>query len=187
MKQTMSWLVGGVGGFLLVATCASAQTGPTGTTSAAPVTRQVSGEVQKVEGFALVVKMLPDGDVRTFQAQPGRTATIDGQTVTLDKVVPGTVLTAMVTWVPAPGTATTVTGDVVWVIKPSAVTVKLADGSVKQYTVKDDFEFTLDGRQAKIEDLRPGIKLTAVKLTEDPATKITPDTPITGKAPKAKN
>ena len=175
MKQLTGWL-GAVE--VLMATSVLAQNPP----SPAPVTRQVTGEVQKVDGWTLVVKM-PSGEVRTFNATPGRTATIDGKTVTLDKVVPGTVLTATVTWVPAPGTMTTVTGQVEFVAKPY-VTVKLSDGTIKRYTVKDDFEFMLNGRKATINDLRQGIKLTGVKLTEDPATKITPESPITGTGPK---
>jgi hypothetical protein len=177
MKQLTGWLIGAA--LALAATSALGQN----PSSPAPVTRQVSGEVQKVDGWTLVVKMIPSGEVRTFEATPGRTATVDGKTITLDKVVPGTVLTATVTWVPAPGTVTTVTGEVSFVAKPQ-VTVKLSDGTIKQYTLKDDFSFTLDGRKAGIEDLRPGIKLTGVRLTEDPATKITPESPITGTGPK---
>ena len=180
MQKSVSWLVLGLVGSLLVTTNASAQTSAK---SPAPVTRQVTGEVLKVDGFNLVVKMSPGGEVRTFTAQPGRTAIVDGQTVPVDKLAPGTVLTATVTWVPAPGTATTVTGQVVYVTAPF-VSVRLTDGSVMQYQAKDDFEFMLDGRKATIKDLRPGMKLSAVKLTEDPSTKITPETPITGKGPK---
>ena len=181
MKQSkIGWLVLGLVGSLLVATTASAQT------AAAPVTRQVTGEVLKVDGFNLVVKMNPNGEVRTFNAQPGRTAIVDGKTVTLDKVAPGTVLTATVTWVPAPGTATTVTGEVLFV-SPPFVSVRLADNSVKQYTAKDDFEFMVNGRKSTIKDLRPDMKLTAVRLTEDPATRITPESPITGVGPKKRD
>ncbi len=180
MQQSIGWLVLGLVGSLLVTTPASAQTE---TKSAAAVTRQVTGEVLKVDGFNLVVKMSPSGEVRTFNAQPGRTANVDGQTVTLDKVAPGTVLTATVTFVPSPGTASTVTGEVVFVSGP-LVSVRLADGSVKQYTAKSDFELMIDGRKSTVKDLKPGVKLTSVRLTEDPATRITPETPITGKGPR---
>lgn len=180
MQQSIGWLVLGLVGSLLVTTTASAQTDAK---AVAPVTRQVTGEVMKVEGYNLVVKMAPSGEVRTFNTQPGRTAMIDGQSVTVDKLAPGTVLTATVTWVPAPGTATTVSGQVLYVSAPF-VSVRLTDGTVKQYTAKQNFEFMLDGRKATIKELRPGVKLTGVALTEDPATKITPDTPITGKGPK---
>ena len=181
MRQSLGWYVAGLVGSLLVASTASAQTPAA---APAPVTRQVSAEVLKVDGYNLVIKFVPDGEVRTVTAVQGRTANVDGQTITLDKVVPGTVLTATVTWVPAPGTVTTVTGDVMWAVPPSTVTVRLADGSVKQYKVPENFEFTVNGRKATVADLSPGIKLTAVRLTEDPATKITPESPITGKAPK---
>ena len=180
MKQSIGWLVLGLVGSLLVATTASAQTQEK---AGAPVTRQVTGEVMKVDGFNLIVKMSPNGEMRTFNAQPGRTANVDGQTVTIDKLVPGTVLTATVTFVPTPGTATTVTGEVVFAADPF-VSVRLPDGSIRQFTAKPDFEFMIDGRKSTVKELRPGVKLTAVRLTEDPATRITPDTPITGKGPK---
>ena len=141
MQQSFSWLVLGLVGSLLVTTTASAQT--------QAVTRQVTGEVLAVDGFNLVVKMSPDGEVRTFNTQPGRTANVDGQTVTVDKLVPGTVLTATVTWVPAPGTITTVTGEVLFVAAPY-VTVRLADRTVKQYTVKPDFELMIDGKNRRL-------------------------------------
>jgi hypothetical protein len=172
----MGWLVAGFVGLLLIP-AAWAQS------PQAPVTREVSGEVLQVDGFNLVVKMIPSGEVRTFTAQQGRTATIDGKTVTLDKVSPGTVLTAKVTWVPAPENVTTVNGEVLFTSFPY-VSVKLADGTIKQFTVPEDFEFDYNGRKGKRTDLRPGIKLSAVRLNEDPATKITPESPITGKAKK---
>src|SRR4051794_23692331 len=74
------WLIGA----LVWSVMASFPSAQTETKANAPVTRQVSGEVLKVDGFNLVVKMIPGGDVRTFNAQPGRTAIIDGETVSLD-------------------------------------------------------------------------------------------------------
>ena len=186
MRQTAGRLIVGFVATFPMAATASAQApaqAPAPAQSPAPVTRQVTGEVVKVDGLTLTVKMIPGNDVRTFTAAPGRTATVDGQVVPIEKVLPGTVLTATVTWVPAPGTMKTVTGQVVLVALP-AVTVRLSDGTIRQYTPPPNFEFTLEGKKATANDLRPGQNLTAVRLTEDPATKITPDSPITGKGPK---
>ena len=55
------------------------------------------GEVAEVQGDYLLVKMAPRGDYRLFQLRPGKTATIDGVVMPLNKVKPGTVLTAYVT------------------------------------------------------------------------------------------
>jgi RNase P/RNase MRP subunit p29 len=175
MRQSIGRLILALVAGAAVATVTFAQE------TTAPITRQVSGEVLKVEGYTLAVKLIPSGEIRTFTAVAGRTATVDGKVVTLDKVVPGTVLTATVTWTPTPGTVTTISGEVVYV-SMNTVLVRLSDGTVKQYTAKSDFEFMLNGRKATVSDLRVGTKLTAVKLTEDPATKITLDTPITGKS-----
>jgi hypothetical protein len=176
MNQSTGRFIVGLAASLLVATAAYAQ-------APAAVTRQVTGEVLKVDGLTLTVKMSPTNEVRTFTASRGRTATVDGQVIPIERVLPGTVLTATVTWVPAPGTMTTVSGQVVFVALP-AVTVRLSDGTIKQYTPPPNFEFTLEGKKATAQDLRPGQNLTAVRLTEDPATKITPESPITVKGPK---
>ena len=58
-------------------------------------TTQLKGEVAEVQGDYLLVKMAPRGDYRLFQLRPGKTATIDGVVMPLNKVKPGTVLTAL--------------------------------------------------------------------------------------------
>jgi hypothetical protein len=42
----------------------------------------------------------------------------------------------------------------------------------------------VEGKPKKVQDLTPKTRLTATKIMADPAVVITPDTPITGKAPK---
>ena len=147
------------------------------------VTIEYTAEVLKVDGNTVVTKMLPSGDVRTFTAKPGRTINVDGQTVTVENLQVGTVLSAKATFVPEPEMVTTVSGRVIHVVAQTVI-VKLDSGEVKQFTVKDDYTFMVEGTPRKVQHLTPKMKLTATKIMADPAVVITADTPITGKAPK---
>src|SRR5262245_43260279 len=60
-------------------------------------TTQLNGEVAYIQGDYLIVRMTPSGDYRLFQLRPGKTATIDGSVMPLNKVRTGTALTAYVT------------------------------------------------------------------------------------------
>ena len=83
-----------------VAGAAAAQ--PTTTKQAVPgaakvTTSQLRGEVQYIKGDYLIAKMLPNGESRLFVLRPGKTATIDGVVMPLNKAPIGTILTAYVT------------------------------------------------------------------------------------------
>lgn len=61
-------------------------------------------------------------------------------------------------------------GTVVAVFNDQLV-VKLADGTTKQFTVPAGFQFTVDGQQVGIADLKPGTELSAtIKTTTKPST-----------------
>lgn len=144
---------------------------------------EYKGEVVQVDGNTLITKMIPSGNVRTFTVAEGREFLIDGKTVTIDGLEPGTVLSAKAMVVPSEEVLTTVTGTVMRVVARTAI-IRLDDGSVKSYTVDSDFTFDVSGEPTTVMDLKEGTKITATRIKADPETVITPETPITGTAPK---
>ena len=151
------------------------------------VTRlQLKGEVAHLQGDYLIVKMIPAGTYRLFQLKPGKTATIDGAVMPLNKVPLGTVLTADVTVTETPvidRTVTTLKGKV-WVSAPTSVIVTLENGENKQDHVPSGFMFDVDGQKLEAMQLRPGMNLTATKIVESPRTEITTDAVVNGVCPK---
>ena len=168
---------------LVFAVAAQAQTAekPTVTTNV------VTGEVVKVEGNSLVVK-LASGETKSFKVPPDRKFEIDGREVGVADLQPGTTLTATVKTTSTPVTVRTmksVSGRV-WYAAPPTVILTLASGENKQYTVRDEdkVEFTIDGKPGTVFDLRAGMNVTAAKIVEEPDTEITTDTKVVGQAPK---
>lgn len=147
------------------------------------VTIEFKGEVLKVDGTTVVIKMLPDGEIRTTDVDPAREMVVDGETITVKDLKEGTVLSAKVDVMPSDETVTQVSGTVMHIVAKTVV-VRLDSGEVKSYTVDYDYEFMVNGEPKTIQQLHEGYKLTATKIHADPSTVITPETPITGKAPK---
>jgi hypothetical protein len=72
------------------------------------------------------------------------------------------------------GPATTSTevrsGEVVYVAGNQLV-VKMQDGSVRDFTVPEDFKFDVDGKSLTVHELTPGMKLTStIRTTTEPKT-----------------
>jgi hypothetical protein len=62
--------------------------------------------------------------------------------------------------------------------------VKLDNGESRSYDVPQGFQFTVEGKQTTIADLRQGMKLSATKITSEPRTEFSKETVVTGKSPK---
>jgi len=61
-------------------------------------------------------------------------------------------------------------GEVVYVAGDDLV-VKMDDGSVKHFTVPEDFKFDVDGKSLTVHELTPGMKLTrTITTTTQPTT-----------------
>ena len=149
-------------------------------------TSQLKGEVAYIQGDYLIAKMIPGGNYRLFQLKPGKTATIDGVAMPLNKAPIGTVLTADVTVTETPivdRTITTLKGKV-WVSSPTSVILTLENGENRHTDVPQGFMFDVDGRKVEAMQLRPGMNLTATKIVESPRTEITTDSVVTGVGPK---
>jgi hypothetical protein len=149
-------------------------------------TTQLKGEVAHLQGDYLVARMVPSGTYRLFQLRPGKTATIDGVVMPLNKAPIGTMLTADVTVTETSivdRTITTLKGKV-WVSAPTSVILTLENGENKQYDIPSGFKFDVDGKKLEAMELRPGMNLVATKIVESPRTEVTMDNVVTGVGPK---
>jgi hypothetical protein len=151
-------------------------------------TEKMSGEVVYVEGNNLIVKMA-SGEIRTFSNVPdSRKAIIDGKELGVRELVPGTRLTATITKTTTPVTVrtTTVGTGTVRFVAGNSVILTLANGETKQYTVKPDYKFNINGQPASVKELRPGMTVSAEKIVEEPTVEIAMDTSVVGQAPRPK-
>jgi len=147
---------------------------------------KMTGEVVYTQGNWLVAKMQPSGTYALFDVKPGREFLVDGQKQMIADLKPGTVLTAMILTKTTPvtvRTTSTLSGTVWWVNSPYVI-LTLPTGENKEYKVPESYKFMVDGKAAGVQDLRPGMKVSATKIVEEPQTEITTETVITGRAPK---
>ena len=145
----------------------------------------MKGEVAYLQGDYLIAKMIPGGTYRLFQLKPGKTATIDGVVMPLNKAPIGTVLTADVTVTETPvidRTVTTLKGKV-WVAGPTSVILTL-ENTRTRVPIPPGMKFDVDGKKVEAMELRPGMNITATKIVESPRTEITTDNVVTGVGPK---
>jgi len=147
---------------------------------------QMTGEVMWVQGDWLAARMQPDGHFSLFHVQPGREFVIDGQTRHIGDLKAGTVLTATVTTRTQSVTLRTTTSlaGTVWYAQGNYVILTLQTGENKAYTVPESYKFMVEGKPASVNELKPGMKVTATKIVEEPETEFSMSTVVTGKAPK---
>lgn len=186
-RQVLTALCKSLPALALLGATAAAQTSqvtlPAG--AATVITEQLSGEVMKVEGNDLVVRM-SNGELRTFNNVPdSRKALIDGVEVGVRDLKPGTRLSATITRTSTPLTVrtTTVATGRVWLVSGLNVILTLPSGENKQYTVKPDYTFNVNGRPATVAELRPGMVVSAEKIVEEPRVELTTNTAVTGQGP----
>jgi len=148
-------------------------------------TEKLQGTVVYVQGNHLVVRMA-DGNFREFDPPATRKFIIDGKELFVRDLKSGTKLTATVitTTTPITDRTTTVgTAKVFWV-NGSTVILTLPNGENRTYKVRDDYKFIVEGQPATVTSLKPGMKVSAEKIVEEPRTEIATDTTVTGQAPK---
>jgi hypothetical protein len=149
-------------------------------------TTQLRGELIAVGPDWLVARMAPEGDYRFFEVRPGAMATIEGTKKSLSQLRLGTMLTAAVTTKATPlvkRTTTITKGRLLW-SSPTTIVVALENGTNRQYAVPSGFQFTVEGKQLGVQELRPGMILTGTNVTEEPVTLITEETVVYGTEPK---
>jgi hypothetical protein len=150
-------------------------------------TAQMTGEVILVDGNILLARMVPSGQYRMFNTQPGVQLTVDGKPRTLKDLAPGTILTATTTTTIQPITfrTTTVTNGTVWYVQGNYAIITLENGEQREYNVPDGFTFTANGKPgATVKDLSKGMKVSATKIVSEPTAEITSKTVVTGKSPQ---
>jgi hypothetical protein len=148
-------------------------------------TIQVQGELV-AKGLNWLIAKDPAGYYRLYNVQPGRKAIVDGVPKTLDQLQIGTMLTSTATTTETPlvNRTTTITKGTVFWASSKSVIVSFESGENKQYAVPEDFKFDVDGKKLSAMELKPGMKLTATKIVEEPVSMITKDVVVTGTAPK---
>jgi len=142
------------------------------------------GQVVYVAGNELVVKM-ENGEIRHFTVPDGAKAMVDGKEVTLKDLKPGMKLERTLTVTTTEKTVKTVktvTGTVVRVNPPLSVVLQFEDNSVQQFKIPKDQVFMIDGQEKTAFDLRKGMKVTATRITEEPAVEVSQSKKITGSA-----
>jgi hypothetical protein len=147
-------------------------------------TEKLHGTVVAVEGNHLAVKM-STGDLRTFDVPEFRRFIVDGKELTVSQLEPGTKLSATVTTTTTPVTerTTTVGSGKVWYVAGTTVILTLPNNENREYKVKGDYKFIVNGQPATVFDLRKGMVVAAEKIVEEPKTEIASNVAVTGSAP----
>ena len=146
---------------------------------------QIKGELV-AKGSNWLITRDAVGNYKIYDVPPGRKAIVDGVPKTLDQIQVGTMLTATATTTETPliNRTTTITQGTVFWASPKSIIVTLEDGVNKQYEVPSGFKFDVEGKKLEAMELRPGMKLAATKVVEEPTSVITKDIVVTGVAPK---
>ena len=145
-----------------------------------------SGTVIYVSGNELLVR-LADGTAEHFVVSPTQTFTVDGKQMTIADLKPGTHLTQTITTKTTPKTIVTtrtIDGKVWHVNAPSTVILTLPDGTNKQYNVPKGQVFNVNGKQDTVFELRKGMNVSAMVVTEEPVIEASMHRSVTGVAPK---
>ena len=125
------------------------------------------GTVVHVGENFLVVK-LADGTVKGFDIPPGFMFNVGDTQVPLSALQPGQTLTATITSASAPvmeRTEEVKQGTVVKVLGRNLF-VQLADGKYKKFMVPKGFRFDVNGQKLPVEQLRPGMQISATIVSE---------------------
>ena len=146
----------------------------------------MSGEVVKVEGNNLLVKMA-NGEMRLLSNVPdSRMALIDGKEIGVRDLKPGTTLTSTITRTATPVTVQTTpfgTGTV-WHAMGTTVILTLPNGEYKRYSVMgDNNKFTVDGKPATMFDLKPGMVVAGEKIVAEPTVEFASNARLVGQNP----
>jgi len=121
------------------------------------------GTVVHTYGNNLVVKM-SDGTVREVDVQEGFMFDVDGTPTPVNKLKPGTVLTATIKTTQTPYDVQTTEirkGKVVKRVGQTAIVRRENGEIVKFHEVPEDIALTSDGKPVTLFDLREGMNLTA--------------------------
>lgn len=164
---------------------AQVQTETTQTAGAASSTTTVErGEVVYVSGNDLVVKM-EDGSIRHFENVPDSVkVTVGDQQLGVRDLKPGMKLQRTITTTTTPKvikTVKSVTGTVWYVAPPSSVILTMENGKNQKFKIPQGQKFDIDGQTTDAWGLKKGMKVSATKVVEVPATEMARQAQVTGK------
>ncbi len=143
------------------------------------------GTVVHVYGNHLVVKM-STGETKDVEVPEGFMFTVDGRSVPLSALKPGTKLTSTVKTTTTPQTVQTTEVKNAEVVKVFGQTVILRgeDGKLKQFNrVPKDMVLTMDGKEINPRDLAAGMRVTATIVHESVVEITEKDVAVAGQAP----
>jgi hypothetical protein len=144
------------------------------------------GEVVTVNGNDLFVKM-EDGSVRHFPNVPeSARVMVEGRELGVHDLQPGMKLERTITVTTTPKTVKTVktvTGKVFHVSPPNSVVLTLEDGTNQKFDIPRGQKFNINGEEKDAFGLRPGMKISATKITEAPETHVQQEQKVTGSMP----
>jgi hypothetical protein len=166
---------------------AQVQTEESATHGAATKTVKVErGEVVYVSGNEVMVKM-EDGSIRDIRNVPeSARVTVDGKELGIHDIKVGMKLQKTITTTTTPRLVTkveTVTGKVFHVTPPTSVILTLENNQNQQFTIPKGQKFNIDGQMVDAFGLRPGMKVSATRITETPETVVTQKAMLAGKMP----
>jgi hypothetical protein len=167
---------------------ALAQETTTTTSKPTSVTRVVTfdtAQVVYVSGDDVVLKD-GSGYLKLLALPAGSPLIVDGKQTTLKDLTPGTMLTHVQARTRVDSEVTTVTqidGEITQVTAPKWVTLKLGDGTIKQYEIPAEATFQVNGATATAFELKKGMKLSATAVTTGGVNTHSSKTAILGKTP----
>lgn len=142
-----------------------------------------SGEVVGVYGNTLAYKA-PDGTVKEVVIPADFKFNVDGQNLTIDQLKPGMKLTAIVTTTTTPKSVKTVKIRNGEVVKVAGSTLMYREGGqVKSVTAPSGFKVMVNGEEKMVQQLTPGMKLTAEVVTVAEGVDVTRTADISGTTP----
>jgi hypothetical protein len=144
-----------------------------------------NAKVVYVEGNNLVLK-LENGKVEHLIVPDSDRFLVDGKSISVADLTPGTSLTQTITTTTTPRYVKTVRvlkGKVWHVTPPYNVILTLPDNTNQAYTIPSHAKITLNGKKATAFDLRRGMMLEATIVTDEPQTVVTQSKTVVGQAP----
>jgi hypothetical protein len=144
-----------------------------------------NAKVVYVEGNNLVLK-LENGKVEHLIVPDSDRFLVDGKSITVADLTPGTSLTQTITTTTTPRYVKTVRvlkGKVWHVNPPNNVILTLPDNTNQAYTIPSHAKISLNGKKATAFDLRRGMMLEATIVTDEPQTVVTQSKTVVGQAP----
>jgi LPXTG-motif cell wall-anchored protein len=144
-----------------------------------------NAQVVYVEGNDLVLK-LESGKIEHLIGPDSDKFTIDGKTVSVRELKPGTKLTQTITTSMAPhyvNSVRTLKGKVWHVNAPRTVIVSLPDHTNQIYSVPSHAKFFVDGQPKTVFDLKKGMTFQATIVSDSTETVVSQSKATTGTAP----